>query len=340
MGRQAYLRVADGTESTKGAEGRHVRNTLSLRSLRTTRLIGAVCMIASMDRRYQIFVSSTFEDLREERALVIKALLELDCFPTGMELFPAADDDSLTLIKSVIDDSDYYLILLAGRYGSCPPGDTRSFIHVEYDYALSSGKPTIALLHANPGSLPADRTESGDDGRRRLDEFRGALREKNCRLWKDNGELTAAVFTSVLHLKKTRPTVGWIRGSELAGEPLKDELLRLRREIDSLNGELTLAKNRAAPEGIEDLARGDDMTNIAIDFESQEYGTFSIDVEWDRLMRAVLPQTFGGGAPPEAIAAAIATLAQREAAEMLLLSYWNTERFPSRTEKFEVKLNM
>ena len=57
-----------------------------------------------VDKRYQVFVSSTDEDLREERAAVISALLQIDCFPAGMELFPAADDDSLSLIKSVIDE--------------------------------------------------------------------------------------------------------------------------------------------------------------------------------------------------------------------------------------------
>jgi hypothetical protein len=60
-----------------------------------------------MDKRLQVFISSTFEDLREERSAVMSALLHMECFPAGMELFPAADDDSLTLIKSVIDDSDY-----------------------------------------------------------------------------------------------------------------------------------------------------------------------------------------------------------------------------------------
>src|SRR5580658_1114222 len=104
-----------------------------------------------MEKRYQVFVSSTFEDLREERAAVIGALLRLDCFPTGMELFPAADDDSLTLIKRAIEDSDYYLVVIAGRYGSSPPGEAKSFTHLEYDYALTLGKPTIAFLHANPG---------------------------------------------------------------------------------------------------------------------------------------------------------------------------------------------
>lgn len=52
-----------------------------------------------MDKRYQVFVSSTYEDLHEERREVMQALLALDCIPTGMELFPAADDDSWTHIK-------------------------------------------------------------------------------------------------------------------------------------------------------------------------------------------------------------------------------------------------
>jgi hypothetical protein len=38
---------------------------------------------------YKVFVSSTYEDLREERAAVQKGLLKVGCLPVGMELFPA-----------------------------------------------------------------------------------------------------------------------------------------------------------------------------------------------------------------------------------------------------------
>ena len=218
--------------------------------------------------------------------------------------------DSLTLIKSVIDDSDYYLVLLAGKYGSQPPGETKSFTHLEYDYALATGKPTIALLHSNPGLLPADKTERSDDGRRLLDGFREELRKKNGRLWKDPGGAHFGSLHGVQHLKKTRASVGWIRGSEIGGEGLKDELPRLRRAIDSLSGELAVARSRSAPEGLEDLAQGAETTNVTIEFESGSQ-VVSRDVRWDSLMRAVLPQTFGGGAPPEAIAAAVSSLVQR-----------------------------
>ena len=68
-----------------------------------------------MDKIYQVFVSSTFTDLQEERKEVMQALLELDCMPAGMELFPASNDDQWTLIKRVIDACDYYLLIIGGR---------------------------------------------------------------------------------------------------------------------------------------------------------------------------------------------------------------------------------
>lgn len=60
-----------------------------------------------MDKRYQVFISSTFVDLVDERQAVLKAILELDQMPAGMELFPASDDEAWRLIRDVIDASDY-----------------------------------------------------------------------------------------------------------------------------------------------------------------------------------------------------------------------------------------
>ena len=70
-----------------------------------------------MDKRYQIFISSTFRDLIDERQAVLKAVLELDHMPAGMELFPASDDSAWELIKDIIDGSDYYVLIVGGRDG-------------------------------------------------------------------------------------------------------------------------------------------------------------------------------------------------------------------------------
>ena len=104
----------------------------------------------AVDKRYQVFVSSTFEDLREERAAVIGALLQIDCFPAGMELFPAADDDSLTLIRSVIDDSDYYLIILGGRYGTLDNATGKSL-----------RIPMMSISHSNLMPIRTERSDAG-----------------------------------------------------------------------------------------------------------------------------------------------------------------------------------
>ena len=71
-----------------------------------------------MDKRYQVFISSTYADLQEERQRVIQTVMKMDCIPAGMELFPAADEEQFEFIKRVIDDCDYYLLIIGGRYGS------------------------------------------------------------------------------------------------------------------------------------------------------------------------------------------------------------------------------
>ena len=56
-----------------------------------------------MEKRYQVFISSTYQDLQPARQEVSQALLRADCFPAGMELFPAADEEQFAFIKQVID---------------------------------------------------------------------------------------------------------------------------------------------------------------------------------------------------------------------------------------------
>ncbi|MBB4367601.1 hypothetical protein GGD63_000370 [Bradyrhizobium sp. cir1] len=87
--------------------------------------------------------------------------------PAGMELFPASDQDQFEYIKRVIDRSDYYVVITAGRYGSVA-SDGLSFTEKECDYAMSQGIPVLAFLHKEPGSLPANRCEKDEAGRTSL----------------------------------------------------------------------------------------------------------------------------------------------------------------------------
>ena len=115
-----------------------------------------------MDKKYQIFVSSTFLDLIDERKEITQGILETHCIPLGMELFPASNKSQWEVIKKVIDDCDYYVVIIAGKYGSMgldDEGKSVSYTEMEFDYAYKKGKPIIALIHKNTENLKASNVE-------------------------------------------------------------------------------------------------------------------------------------------------------------------------------------
>jgi hypothetical protein len=135
-----------------------------------------------MEKKYQVFVSSTYVDLLVERQEIMNALLELDCIPAGMELFPASNDDQWSLIKGVIDDCDYYIVVIGGRYGSLG-AEGISYTEMEYRYAIETGKPIIAFLHKDPESIPKKHTESTLEGQIKLSDFKQLAQQKMCKFW-------------------------------------------------------------------------------------------------------------------------------------------------------------
>ena len=124
-----------------------------------------------MDKRYQVFVSSTYQDQQEERAEVIRALLEIDCIPAGMELFPASDEAQFDLIKRVIDDCDYYIVIIGGRYGSTDEKGL-SYTEKEFDYAVEKEIPVMVFPIEDPETIPVGKSEIEEPARTKLIAFR------------------------------------------------------------------------------------------------------------------------------------------------------------------------
>lgn len=121
--------------------------------------------------RHQIFVSSTFSDLIAERAEVIQALWELDCIPTGMEAFVAANESQWDVIKRVIDECDYYVLIIGGRYGSITDAGI-SYTEKEFEYAKSISLPVLAFSHSDPDSIAVGKTDKSSEAQEKLVQFR------------------------------------------------------------------------------------------------------------------------------------------------------------------------
>lgn len=214
-----------------------------------------------MEKRYQVFVSSTYADLREERQRVIQALMEMDCIPSGMELFPAADEEQWHFIKRVIDDCDYYLLIIGGRYGSTTP-QGMSYTEKEYDYAIEKGMRVVALLHANPDEIPLGKSEGDPELRGRLKAFREKVATNRLvKFWTTANELPGLVALSLSKTIKTYPAVGWIRADQAANTQLLNDLNELRKEKDELEKEVARSRRSAALK-IPDLAPLDDPITI------------------------------------------------------------------------------
>jgi hypothetical protein len=253
-----------------------------------------------MEKRYQVFVSSTYEDLQLERQEVMQALLELDCIPAGMELFPAANEDQWTLIKKVIDECDYYLVISAGRYGSIN-ADGISYTEMEYRYAVENKKPTIAFIHKDPESIPAKYSEQLEENRKKLVDFKTLLQTKMCKYFSNPADLGSVVSRSLIHLIKANPAIGWVRANEIESiieTTTASEILKFRKRIEDLEKELSQTISKP-PGGIENLSQGDDLFSISYSFNvayRNEYRRL-VEVPYNATMEASWNQIYGAISP-------------------------------------------
>lgn len=208
-----------------------------------------------MNKRYQVFVSSTYADLKDERQHVLQALMEMDCIPAGMELFPAADEEQWEFIKKVIDDCDYYLLIIGGRYGSTTD-DGISYTEKEFDYAINIGLKVVALIHGSPDDIPFGKSEQDPELRAKLLSFKDKVMDgRLVKFWRQATELPGLVALSLSKTIKMYPAVGWVRASNVASEDLLLELNDLRKQNSELQKDLARANLDQKPviEGIADI---------------------------------------------------------------------------------------
>jgi len=140
-----------------------------------------------MNVKYQVFVSSTYDDLRKEREQVIKAVLEMGHIPVGMEMFSAADEEQWKLIARQIEQADYYVVIVAHRYGSVVDG--LSYTEKEYDYAVLKGVPVLGFIIDDVAPWPAEKMEADQPKKYALDQFKAKLRMKPVGLWTSSEDL-------------------------------------------------------------------------------------------------------------------------------------------------------
>lgn len=193
-----------------------------------------------MERKYQVFISSTYEDLKTERQAAISCLLDMNCIPVGMEQFPASSLSQWEYIKKMIDMSDYYLLIVAGKYGSIDPEENISYTEKEYRYAIHKKMPILAFLHKNIDSLPAIKVGATDEERERVKNFHNTVKEAGrlVDFYSNEDELKYKIAMAMPKIINDAPMPGWVRADQaekaIAAAGDTDGIRDLQRQLEKI----------------------------------------------------------------------------------------------------------
>jgi hypothetical protein len=146
-----------------------------------------------MKKKLQIFISSTYTDLIEERQAAVSAILKAGHIPAGMELFTAGDESQMETIKRWIKGSDVFMLILGGRYGSIEPTTGLSYTELEYDYAVKTDKPYFAVV-IDEAALERKVREKGTgvietENQKELTAFRKKVLSRTSAFFRDEQEI-------------------------------------------------------------------------------------------------------------------------------------------------------
>ena len=178
--------------------------------------------------RYQIFISSTFQDLEVQRKALIHQILKEGHTPSGMELFCAGDENEFQVIKEAIDQSDLCVVLIGANYGSIKEGTNppKSYTELEFLYARDvAKKPCIVFLlneeefDRERKKIESENTKESGNGEKlrafRVDAPRNRIAETFS--LKDNPYKLVLDFQTAFKKWTPEPDVGYVPVTEVLG---------------------------------------------------------------------------------------------------------------------------
>ena len=202
----------------------------------------------TIKRKLQVFISSTYRDLKSERQAAVEAILKAGHIPAGMELFSAGNESQMETIRRWIDESDIYMLILGGRYGSVEPKTALSYTELEYDYAVSEGKPVFAVVITDAGldqKVKADGKDALEsENPKELKLFRDKVLSRISSFFGDAKDIKLAVHETLADFQVRHKFVGWISGNDAPDvSALLEEIARLRLERDEALSQVVSAKD-------------------------------------------------------------------------------------------------
>jgi|GEM_PF-5118838 len=161
------------------------------------------------EKRYNIFISSTFTDLKDIRKNIHDSILKDGHYPIAMENFVASNNSQMDEIKKLIDNCDYYILIIGFCYGTMDKSTEKSFTELEYEYALETNKPILSFFLSDNQGLDEDNDFN------KLNEFKRKVKNnsKLCSLSQNIETISGTVNSSLYKEYQNNPQVGWLRNT-------------------------------------------------------------------------------------------------------------------------------
>lgn len=170
-----------------------------------------------MEIKYKVFISSTYEDMKNERDIVFQTLLKNGYIVGGMELFTGDNIEKFEVIKRDIQDCDVFVLILGGRYGTICSETDKSFIEMEYDYAKSLGIP-VGVIAIHKDFLDNKKKEAYakhktyyDEGTKNCQKFYQKVATRMITYYSNYTELNVNLIATVNRICSIHNVSGWIR---------------------------------------------------------------------------------------------------------------------------------
>jgi hypothetical protein len=184
-----------------------------------------------MSKKYLVFIGSCLEDLKNERRELPRIVMEMGHIPVSAASLAPADGNSSALVNKIIGECDYFIALIAHRYGV--PDET-SALEAEYAQALSAGVPVIALIIDEKARWKGTKKETDPDLIRKLDDFKAELRKGRHAAWLNTAELRQKAQSLLIQAISLDPRPGWVPATQAAEPAVANEIARLSGENEEL----------------------------------------------------------------------------------------------------------
>ncbi|WP_168377949.1 DUF4062 domain-containing protein [Acinetobacter cumulans] len=186
-----------------------------------------------LDKRYQVFISTSGSEMQPERIILAQTLVGMGFFSWGLEQRTPL---STAFARRQIDDCDYVVILLGSQYGEQSVSGV-GYMHLEYIYAVTKQKPVIVFMHEDPNSRDLSLHDEKPELREKFKDFRKLLQNEVDQVfsYRTLRDLEMAVRLNMPQMLERYPVSGWVRPQNT--QALHDEIDRLKAQLVQLETE-------------------------------------------------------------------------------------------------------